>query len=241
MESKRKSNFELLRIVCMFMIVFHHFAVHSAFNTQIVNINTLWIFFVRMGGKIGVNIFILISAYFLINKDEFKIQKHIIKLWTQIVFYSIIIYIVFYVLLLNNKIEFWELLKNCMPIINSKYPFATAYFLLYIFHPFINKMLNNINQEQHKKMIMILFIIGVIVPFFIDFNSYINFFGFTIYLYIIGAYIRKYEDNNKEKVLKLSIITVAIIVITFILFCLCNYSYNKSNLLFKYTDKIYRC
>ena len=240
MENKRKSNFELLRIICMIMIIFHHFAVHSAFNTQIVGINNFWILFIRMGGKIGVNIFFLISAYFLINKEDVKIGKHIGKLWLEIAFYSIFIYIGFYVMFLKNQFGFKEFIKNCMPIVNSKYPFATAYFLLYIFYPFINKMLNNLTQEEHKKLIIILFIISTIVPLFVEFSNYINFLGFTIFLYTIGAYMRKYESTKKNNIPQLSIVAVGIIILTYILFCLCNYSYEKSKILYSYTDKIYQ-
>lgn len=40
----------------------------------------------RWGGKIGVNVFVLISGYFLIIAPKIKISK-VIKLWLQIAFY----------------------------------------------------------------------------------------------------------------------------------------------------------
>ena len=65
-EKVRKSNFELLRIIAMIMIVFHHFAIfsESKFDINLITLNRLWNQFIRMGGKIGVNIFVLISGYF---------------------------------------------------------------------------------------------------------------------------------------------------------------------------------
>lgn len=58
--SVRQSNIELLRIIAMVMIVGHHFAVHGwegGFPYPSISVNRLWIQFIQMGGKIGVNVF----------------------------------------------------------------------------------------------------------------------------------------------------------------------------------------
>lgn len=76
----RSSNFELLRIVAMFMIVLHHCTVHGVFSywhnntTFIHHINNFLCSFLASGGKIGVTIFVLISGYFLCMQD-FKISR----------------------------------------------------------------------------------------------------------------------------------------------------------------------
>ena len=85
---KRDSNIELLRIIAMCLIIFHHMAL----NTGIVegyNINTNMIFGIigGIGGKIGVVVYILITGYFCINKD-FSFKK-VFTLWLQIFCYSV--------------------------------------------------------------------------------------------------------------------------------------------------------
>ncbi len=66
----RASNFELLRLVCMFYIVLHHFIVHGlksagywgeAINIYSVISNSFII--------VGVNCFVLISGYFGIQSS----------------------------------------------------------------------------------------------------------------------------------------------------------------------------
>lgn len=66
----RNSSIELLRIISMILIVFHHFAFHGGFKwqTNSVTISHFWYNFIYGGGKIGVNIFVLISGYFLIDR-----------------------------------------------------------------------------------------------------------------------------------------------------------------------------
>ncbi|KAA9302211.1 acyltransferase family protein [Aerococcus sanguinicola] len=76
---KRQTNIELLRIISIIMIIFHHFAVHGGFNWEAtaITIPHFWYNFIVIGGKVGVNIFILISGYFLITKQDklFDVKK----------------------------------------------------------------------------------------------------------------------------------------------------------------------
>lgn len=55
----RYSNIELLRIISMILIVAHHFSVHGGFDfsSTSFSVNRLYIQFLAMGGKIGVDIF----------------------------------------------------------------------------------------------------------------------------------------------------------------------------------------
>ena len=66
--TKRQSNIELLRIVAMLLIIAHHFSLHGGFvfSTASITVNRLWIQFIQIGGEIGINVFVLISGYFLI-------------------------------------------------------------------------------------------------------------------------------------------------------------------------------
>ena len=69
----RNTSIELLRIISMIMIMFHHFAYHGNFewNFNEVTLPHLWYDFILMGGKVGVDIFVLISGYFLIENIRF--------------------------------------------------------------------------------------------------------------------------------------------------------------------------
>lgn len=86
----RNSSIELLRIISMILIVFHHFAFHGGFKwqTNSVTISHFWYNFIYGGGKIGVNIFVLISGYFLIDRKTsvFSYIRRILKFWGQVFF-----------------------------------------------------------------------------------------------------------------------------------------------------------
>lgn len=66
METKiKESNLELLRIVNMLLIIAHHLAVHTSFTFENVHIKYI-VYFLSLGGKIGVNSFILLTGYLLL-------------------------------------------------------------------------------------------------------------------------------------------------------------------------------
>ena len=52
-QSVRRSNFELLRIVAMLMIIAHHVSFHGGFifNSSVFSVNHLWIDIFYIGGK----------------------------------------------------------------------------------------------------------------------------------------------------------------------------------------------
>lgn len=163
-KTQRDSKFEILRILCMILIIMHHFSYHSGFildsSVSVLNKVTVNVFLI--GGKIGVNIFLIISGYFLINKD-FK-PSRLIKLALEIFFYSSIIYLLF---LITGQIEFSfeSLVHNFFPILTLRYWFITPYFIVYLLSPLINKFLNKINKKQHLLVIILLVCVQAIIVF----------------------------------------------------------------------------
>ena len=92
----RQSNFELMRIAAMLLILAGHFGAHSGFEfpQDRLTFNRLWIELFEIGGNISVNVFVLLSGYFRIEARGFKTAK-LIQLWLQLFFYSMGIYAVF--------------------------------------------------------------------------------------------------------------------------------------------------
>ena len=72
---ERNSNLELLRIISMLLIIMHHYSIHG-FSPNILyySSNKYILDFLSLEGKLGVNCFILISGYFMINQ-KFTIKK----------------------------------------------------------------------------------------------------------------------------------------------------------------------
>lgn len=213
-KKQRESNFELLRIICMFMIVGLHILAHGgslyALNPNNINyyiINIIESFFI-----VSVNCYVLISGYFRIKANFPKL----VKLELQILFYSISIPLFLVIIKVNNFSKI-EIIKFFMPVISKQWWFVTIYVILFLLSPFINILVDNLNEDNYKKLLIFLFTVFIIWPTF-SINSINNDKGFGLYsfifLYLVGSFVRKYHNskkNNKFLYLKIYLITTMLI------------------------------
>ncbi len=187
----RNSNFELLRIIAMLLIVASHFAVHGNFhfNPTSITLNRIWIQSLVVG-NIGVNVFVLISGYFLCAAKNFSFNK-ILRLWASVVFYSIL-FLGLFEGFSKELVTIKQIAQSILPITYNAYWFISTYFVLYILHPFINFLISNLSKETYKKLLLLLTLIWCIVPTFLFSSFQSNALGWFIYLYLVAGYIRQY-------------------------------------------------
>lgn len=206
-KKERKSNIELLRIISMCLIIYHHFSLNLGI-IEGYDISKTMIFGILggIGGKIGVVCYVLTTGYFSVEKD-FNV-KRVFKLWLQIFCYSVG-FMLFFRITGIEKLNNVDTIKTFFPFAYNQYWFMTAYLYLMVLTPFINKLLNILKQQDYKKMIVVLTIFLVIIPTIFYTNGMI---GSTltpigvilfVYLYIIGGYIKlyglKFFENKKAK------------------------------------------
>lgn len=199
---KRQSNFELLRIVAMIMIVFQHFAYHSNFDWQSVGATVphLWCNLIAMGGQVGVDLFVLISGYFLINSSGSVFNfKRILKLWGQILFYSVGLYLVLGILGFGDFRKS-SLILSFFPVTRSSWWFASAYFVLYIIHPFLNLFLRSLKKELYQSLLVMLIVMWSVIPTFTSSSFGSNDLLWFCTLYAIAGYAGLYGFNSRFNV-----------------------------------------
>lgn len=200
----------------MFMIVFYHFAVHTDFdfkNDEYLLINRLFVDYLGFFGKASVNIFILISGYFLCEKTEIKHSKAL-KLWLQVLFYSILLYAVS-VLFLNDRFSYTSLFFSFFPISMKEWWFASNYIVLFLLSPFINKLLQSIDSKRFVYLIVLFSLISTVIPTVLNYNYFCNHLLWFIYVYIVGAAIKRYNVLQKLNSIYLFIIALLVSLIAF--------------------------
>lgn len=198
-ENLRNSNFELLRIFSMLMIILHHFVVHSYYHPVVNNtnfVNDFIIFFFRSGGKLGVALFTMITGYFMIYSKG-NIKK-ILLLECQVLFTSVVIFLVF-AFFNNDLFTCKNILKYFLPNINITFWFFSSYFVLYFFIPYINKLLLNLEKKDFLKLIVIGFVFLILLPSFFTVRASITNTIYLFFYYILGAYIRIYDIKKWKK------------------------------------------
>ena len=212
----RQSNFELLRIFSMLLIISHHFVFHGIdlATTFTYEANLYITRALAIGGKLGVNIFVLISGYFLIT-SKFSFKK-LLTLICQVIFYRLGTYLI---LLACGAVPFTfsELFHSITPILSNRYWFIPCYVIMYILSPYLNSMLKNITKKSHLILIIFLVVLQGITPKIFTFNFFSN-VGWFLTLYIIAAYIRLYPNkflNNNKIIIPIALCSLLFITLMF--------------------------
>ncbi|MBD9749138.1 hypothetical protein IGK89_000820 [Enterococcus sp. DIV0007] len=95
----RKSNFELLRILCIVLIVAGHYS-YWGFdrNYSDLTLNRVWLELLLIGRRVAVNCFVLITGFFMCNSDfnYSKVLKKVGKIAFQVEVYSICLGVILY-------------------------------------------------------------------------------------------------------------------------------------------------
>ncbi len=196
--SNRNSNIEILRIISMVLIVAHHYAIHgfSMPNLPVIK-NKVVVEFLFAGGKLGVNCFILISAYFLVNR-KFS-GKRLLKTTGAAWFYSVACLILFLTVFEPLfPIDGREIFKSFFPVIYSKYWFVTDYVGLMLISPILNFLIGKMGKRDYQIFLgitlgMTVLLAGTINESLNDWKSNLLWF---IILYMVAGYIKLYADLN---------------------------------------------
>lgn len=212
--SSRNSSIELLRILSMFAIVIHHYALKSTLDwnpyyqkySGALKVNV----FLHYFGKLGVVIFVMIGAYFLCEK-RFNFKRPV-NLMVITAFYSFLIYII---LKLAFPEGIWgndSLIRVLLPFpLPSGYWFVYAYIVMLFAMPFLNIIINNLSRKKLLLLIVGLIILWSLLPIGINLfsdkpDTTVDDFGYTpatyfFLIYFVSAYIRKYSGRilNSKK------------------------------------------
>ena len=206
----RQSNFELLRLLCIFGIVTMH-TYGSLYGTA-TGINLIYGVFINSLFNTGVSIFMLISGYFGINGTA----KKFLQLELKIIFYSVLSTIT--ICCVQNHWSPTDIIKAFFPVISGKYWFITSYMLLLIFSNYLNKVPNNLERKDFEKLLFLMFSIFSIIPTIVQFhimNDSGKGFANMLLMYYVGRYIRLYWNKPPNILKKIKLMLVGIIATEF--------------------------
>ncbi len=216
-QKKRNSSIELLRIIAMLMIIVLHF-VGPYTNLDKSIKNYYLIQFVESISIIGVNIFVIISAYFLMETKKVKLRK-IINLISCIVFYGLLFFILA-VILKIKPFDKLELLYAVIPFLAGRRWFVLSYITLYLISPYLSFILNKISKKSYRNLILISLIFCSIWSTFLPGGLRLdNGYGIIsfIQLFIITGYIKRFHNQTNDKKMNYLIVCIASQLIIFLL------------------------
>ncbi|MBQ8885916.1 MAG: acyltransferase family protein [Clostridia bacterium] len=192
-KTNRDSGIELFRIITMLLIVAHHYVVNSGLlsfiNADPLSGNSLFLLLFGAWGKTGINCFVLITGYFMC-KSNITLKKFL-KLLLEIEFYKIVFYFIF-LITGYEPFSLKGLVKAFLPIYNVGTGFTSCYLLFFLFIPFLNILIQNMNKQQHLLLIALCSFVYIIIGTVPKFSVTMNYVSWFIVLYFIASFVRIY-------------------------------------------------
>lgn len=212
----RSSNIELLRVLAMLAVIALHYnnpSMGGAFKLVEHNsLNYYVLYFVESLCICAVNVFVLISGYFMCTNNKRYLIKPL-QLIFQVSVFSSGTYIL---RVFTEEVEFSACsLFRCM--IPQNY-FVILYITLYLISPYINLVMESINIKQFKRMLAMLLLVFSVYPSMVDVGTELlknkllglssigawgSQYGYTIInfalMYIVGGFLRKYDVDKYVK------------------------------------------
>ena len=181
MVGERDSNMELMRVICMFMIVLCHSSFCVAWDE--VPLSSIML---RFGANVGVYGFVLVSGYYMIN-STISVTK-LLRLWITVFSYSAGVY---FILAMYGAIHvnLLDAFRYCTPFTSGRYWFVSTYFMLMLVSPLLNRGIKGLNKN-----VLILGIIIFTVYNGLTFSAYGSRLAEFCVLYAIAAYVRLYGE-----------------------------------------------
>lgn len=211
MKNERLAGLDILKIVSMFLIVTSHFAVHGNWPPMdTITLNSGLISLFGSFGNLAVNCYVLITAYFMVDKN-LNVER-IARILFKVLFYSVGIYILLSLLgFVTFDIKTFLLY---LPFREKSYWFMDTYILLILFSPLLNIIMNKITKMQLRYLIFVSLFFSSVLSLVYLVDTVVSYFFWFIVLYFIGGYLRKYYNSS----MKISKRWIIVILLMFAMF-----------------------
>lgn len=203
---KRYTGIELLRITAMFMILGLHYCGMGEASENAEGINLYFARFMMAFSYCCVNEFVLITGYFWEKNSLILPVGKCVKLYLQTIFYSVGCCLVF-LCLGKSVFSLKEIVYSFAPLTTRHYWFVSVYILLLLITYPLNILIKNMDKRTHSILVFLILLLyclpSTILPLYMtpDETGGYSLIWF-IALYIIGAYLQKYEPLKKLSPLK---------------------------------------
>ena len=219
--NSRNSSIELLKVFGIILIVISHViqSLHTqnsniTANEYILNISMastniqhLVLTLLRYCGALGNTVFFCCSAWFLLNDDNVnkkKILQMILDVW---IISTVILTTVF--IIRGGNISLKMVIKQILPITFENNWYITCYLLFYPLHPFLNRIIKNMEKHSLLKTTLVLLFLYVGMNFVRSGSYFSTHLTLWVTLYFTIAYLKFYLVGFSNNI-KINILTLVI-------------------------------
>lgn len=237
---ERHIGIDLLRILSMFLVLVLHIigqgGILAGLDPLSLRFKAVW--FLEIAAYCSVNCYALVTGYVSVYA-KFKYSR-IIALWFQVLFYTLLITLCFKIFMPG---ALWEGLITAalLPVTKVQYWYFTAYFGMFFFIPYFNRLIHTLDRAQFKLLITAFIILFSVLPTLFQADLFSISSGYSmlwlVLLYFIGAYFKLYGVERRGGALYFSGFAFFVIITWCTKFLPLPLPYNR-NMFISYTSPL---
>ena len=195
----RSSNLELLRILCMLLIIGDHLTGQGGIADYTTLPSSFVFCLIGCGSRIACSVFILIGGWFLCEQP-YKARRPL-SLWLSLWLYTVPVTLL--CRLGGLDVSLGALRWALFPASTRQLWFISDYLLLLLCVPLLNRLLHGLPRAAHRGVLAVLAVPLLVYPTLFAENGLTGDTAWMfLYEYLLIAYLRRYPDNRLTRLLQ---------------------------------------
>lgn len=188
-----------MRIISMFgIIILHILGAGGNLRGEADSLNYWVVWFLEIMAYCSVDLFALLSGYLSCDKKKFSSYR-IVELLSMVAFYCLLITVIFLCCAPSYVGGIKGIVKALFPFFAGRYWYITCYIALFFLMPYLNILINKMNNHLLAKLCLILVLLFSLIPSlcFTDLFRWESGYStaWLIVCYILGAYLKRSDKK----------------------------------------------
>ncbi len=198
-KTTRGSNLELLRILCMLLIIGDHLTGQSGIADYTTLLSSFAFCLIGCGSRIACSVFVLIGGWFLCEQP-YKTRRPL-SLWLSLWLYTVPVTLL--CKLAGLDVSLGALRWAAFPASTRQLWFISDYLLLLLCVPLLNRLLRGLSRPAHRGLLAVLAVPLIVYPTLFGENGAVSDTAWMfLYEYLLIAYLRRWPDNRLAHLLQ---------------------------------------
>ena len=197
-KAPRASNLELLRILCMLLIIGDHLTGQGGIADYSTLPSSFVFCLIGCGSRIACTVFVLVGSWFMCEQP-FKTRRPL-SLWLSLWLYTVPVTLL--CRLAGLDVSLSALRWAAFPAGTRQLWFISDYLVLLLCVPLLNRLLHGLPRRAHKGVLLVLAVPLVVYPTVFGQDGILGDTAWMfLYDYLLAAYLRRWPDNRLSRLL----------------------------------------
>lgn len=198
-KTPRASNLELLRVLCMLLIIGDHLTGQGGIADYSTLSSSFAFCLIGCGSRIACSVFVLIGSWFLCEQP-FQTRRPL-SLWLSLWLYTVPVTLL--CALGGLPVSFGTLRWADFPASTRQLWFISDYLVLLFCAPLLGRILHGLPRAAHRGLLLVLAVPLVAYPTLFAEDGIVSDLAWMfLYEYLLAAYLRRYPDNRLSRLLR---------------------------------------